>query len=171
MGLQKQLRRVRDAVFGGTIRPSQVEADETATESLNTESLNIESAGNNIEPEDASGETSVTLITRDIFPDEAESIDATDVRFLYLFGSGPGDNISGIFGTNSDEMNTFGKNGINNEGSTTLGGTTGPEDSLNISRDDDTVFLENRTGVVRNVAVLSFVVTQPDPSGGGGGFF
>jgi hypothetical protein len=37
MSLQKRLRRIRDAVYGGVIKPSRVEADEADVGSLDTE--------------------------------------------------------------------------------------------------------------------------------------
>jgi hypothetical protein len=83
---------------------------------------------------------------REIADDDVASIDVGSETILFVTGKSTGAGV-GIYFMGFNTLLTVQQSGsTTNQGSTTLTGTTGPDGSLNIARDNNTLLLENRTG-------------------------
>jgi len=78
--------------------------------------------------------------------DEAKSIDVAGDTIVNVMSAGAESGNVGSFVTAFDGISTAGQNGMTNEGNTDLGSQTGTDGTLNISRNENALWLENRTG-------------------------
>jgi len=77
--------------------------------------------------------------------DDATSVDSTAYSFVFISAISEERGV-GQFTTDFSTITTVNKSNISNEGNTVLSGTTGPDGTLNVSIDANTLYLENRTG-------------------------
>ena len=85
--------------------------------------------------------------------DNAVSFDGEGVKLVNVLG-GRASAQSGIFGSSFNSVYTYGAQGMSNEGQSALSGSTGPDGSLNISRDGNTIYVENRTDSQQRLVVV-----------------
>jgi len=92
--------------------------------------------------------------------DTAVTVDVNGFEIIDVSTSFSG--VNGTFYTGFDDIynSTSGRN-ITDQGNSTLSGTTGTDGSLNVSRSDNTLYLENRLGDSRDITVLSFRRNPP----------
>jgi len=94
-----------------------------------------------------------TAVTRSIADDSVITVDAARVQVIFVLINGP----TGIFRTNFDAVKTVSKDaGMSNQGTTTLSGTTGPDGLINVSRDANTLYVENRRDKSRKLVLHAF---------------
>jgi len=87
-----------------------------------------------------------------ISDDSTESFFVGDFELFTISGTYSGTGGFLITGYNKIENSLLGTN-TTTQGNTSLSGTTGPDDSLNIARNDNTLILENRLGDQRTFSV------------------
>jgi hypothetical protein len=101
----------------------------------------------------ASADVGLTQSRVSLSDDSAATADASNSGILFIT-SREGQRGSGLFFTRFSGVTTIQTNNSTNQGSTTLSGTTGPDGSLNVSRNGNTLNIENRTG--RNEEYIIF---------------
>lgn len=95
----------------------------------------------------------VTTLT--IADDDVATIDAQNGYYSKLIGDGSGKK-NGIFGHSFNRLDTiFAGADVTNQGNTDLTGTDGPDGSINVSRDGNTLNVENRLGSEQQVVVTN----------------
>lgn len=83
---------------------------------------------------------SVTIPDNDVATVDSEAFSTV---FINAIAAGRG---VGQFTTSFDGISTLNATNITNQGNTVLDGTTGPDGTLNVAVDDNTLYLENRFG-------------------------
>jgi len=92
------------------------------------------------------GPTQYDAIAITLDEDEAKSVDVTGDTVIEVMSGGAVSGNVGIFVGVFDDIITAAQHGMTNEGNQDLGSTQGTDGALNISRDGNTLWLENRTG-------------------------
>jgi hypothetical protein len=98
------------------------------------------------------GRSLMQSTTVSLADDSATSFDVSGDKLLFVIGD-KSKTESGFFGTGFGAVSDFGSTSMSVE-SGTLSGTTGGDGTLNISRDGNDLYLENRTGGSRDISVM-----------------
>jgi hypothetical protein len=97
-------------------------------------------------------QTTIKSKTVTLSDDSATSILVSNSKRCIVLGEGSSVE-SGDFLTGFNSLTTVATKNMSNENSAQLSGTTGPDGSINISRDDNDLYIENRTGTSKDITV------------------
>jgi len=89
-----------------------------------------------------------------IADDSVATYDVAGLSLIFIQGADSQSRGSGIFLSGFDSLTTVQLSNMTNEGgNTTLSGTTSTDGNINVSRDDNTIYVENRTGAQEKITV------------------
>jgi len=131
---------------GTSSEPVDVEAATVTATDVNTDSVNTDQTTIN-----GINYLSETVTIAD---DAVGTIDVSDFELLTISGGFTGCGAFLICGFGRIANSLLGRK-TTELGGTPLDGTTGPDDSLNIARDDNTLYLENRLGSEQEYTVFA----------------
>lgn len=101
------------------------------------------------------GDVDMTSNTQDVSDDSVVTVDVTSDAMILVTASR--DDALGWYLTGFDSItNALTGSAATNQNNTDLTGTTGPDGSLNVSRVDNTLHVENRLGSQHTVDVMPF---------------
>lgn len=134
------------AQIKGLVDPLQDDLDANGKDIKNAAALEAESA--------TIGNTLFENDTLSLADDVSGSVRVSQDQFIWVLGDSGG--VSANFQSTFDVLNTIivGGSVTNQGGAIVLNGTTGPDETVNISRDGNDLYIENRSGGSVTVDVL-----------------
>jgi hypothetical protein len=140
---------------GTSSEPVDVEATTVNATDVNTDSVNtdnLRSFGVGRFGKSFSSVADDSVVTYNLKDDIQPNTNSPYILTVFAGGTTP--RASAVFATAFNSLSSGPLETVTNQGTANLTGSTGPDGSLNVSRDKDTLQLENRLGGTKDIAVI-----------------